>query len=1023
MPNQPLVSRPPGGAGRRESLALDAPALFADLAGCVRGEVRFDAGSRALYATDASNYRQVPIGVVLPLDVEDVEQAVAACRRFGAPVLPRGGGTSLAGQTCNVAVVLDFTKYMDRVLEIDPGRRIARVQPGTVLDTLRAAAAPHGLTFGPDPATHTHCTLGGMIGNNSCGVHSVMSAFYGPGARTSDNVEQLEVLTYDGERLSVGATTDLEVERLVRQGGHRGEIYARLRGLRDRYATAIRERYPDLPRRVSGYGLIELLPEHGFHVARALVGSEGTCAVTLEATVALVAKPEATALVVLGYPDVYSAGDHIPEVVAHRPIGCEGFDDELVGYVRAKGFHLETVRSLPEGKGWLLVEFGGGTKREAADRGRAMMRALEGTRDKPSMRLVENEEEAGRLWKLRESGLGTTAFVPSLPDSWPGWEDSAVPPDRLGPYLRDLRALLDRYGYHAALYGHFGQGCVHCRITFDLVTPRGIADYRAFMGEAADTVVRHGGVLSGEHGDGQARAELLPKVYGADLMEAFREFKGIWDPAWKMNPGKVVEANPITANLRLGAGYRPAEPVTRFTYPRDEGRFSRAALRCVGVGECRRHGGGTMCPSYMVLREEKHSTRGRAHLLFEMLQGDVIRDGWRSEEVKESLDLCLACKGCRGDCPVGVDIATYKAEFMAHYYQGRLRPLFAWGAGRIHTWLRLASIAPRLAGLALRAPGIGRIVKWAGGVAAQRTIPAPAPITFRRWFERRKAGPADGDRVILWPDTFTNYLHPEIAASAARVLEDANFRVEVPARDACCGRPLYEFGMLDTARRWLLDVLDLLRPALREGVPIVVPEPSCYATFQDELRNLLPDDEDARRLAGQSFLFADFLERKAPDYELPRVGGRALILGHCHQKAIASLEPDVRLLRRMGIDCEVPDSGCCGMAGAFGFEKDHYELSVACGERVLLPAVRQAPEQAFIVADGFSCREQVAQQTRRTPLHLAQVIEMAIRQDGEIHGLDATGLVPRPGRVLGAALVGAALAVLAARAWSRRHRE
>ena len=796
----------------------------------LRGEVRFSEGDRALWATDASNYRQIPIGVVLPRDAEDIVAAVEICRRFDAPVLPRGGGTSLAGQCCNVAVVVDTTKYMGHILDVDPDRRTARVQPGVVLDSLRRRAAEHGLTFGPDPATHSHCTLGGMIGNNSCGVHSLMAGC------TADNVLELDVLTYDGLRLRAGATPDGELERLVRAGGRRAEIYGRLRLLRDRYAPLIRGRYPDLPRRVSGYNLDELLPEKEFHVARALVGSEGTCAFVLAATLRLVPDPAARKLVVLGYPSVYEAGSHIPEILRFGPVGLEGIDDSLTRFMRKKGLHPGALALLPEGAGWLLVELGGDSAREVRAKAESMIDTLQRTRRPPAIRQYASKAEEAAVWEIRESGLGATAFVPGEPDAWPGWEDSAVAPARIGDYLRDLRGLLDKHGYRCALYGHFGQGCVHTRIDFDLTSAGGIARYRNFVEEAADLVMRYGGSFSGEHGDGQARAELLPKMYGPELVAAFREFKHIWDPQGRMNPGKVADPDRLDENLRLGAGFAPARPATHFRFPEDEGSFGRAALRCVGVGKCRRDEGGTMCPSYMVTREELHTTRGRAHALFEMLQGGVLDQGWRDEHVKEALDLCLSCKGCKSDCPVNVDVATYKAEFLSHYYRGKLRPRAAYSMGLIMVWARLAALAPGFVNRLIRAPGLGRLLKAAGGIAPERELPPFAPRTFRSWFFAREAPLVRGPDVLLWPDTFNNHFRPETAIAATEILEDAGWRVRVPRRPLCCGRPLYDYGMLTLAKRFLRRILDDLRPLLAVGVPVVGLEPSCISVFRDELR-------------------------------------------------------------------------------------------------------------------------------------------------------------------------------------------
>jgi FAD/FMN-containing dehydrogenase/Fe-S oxidoreductase len=982
---------------------LDARRLEAALRDAVRGEVRFDDGSRALYATDASNYRQVPIGVVIPRDVEDVVHTVAACREHGAPLLSRSAGTSLAGQCCNVAVVLDFSKYLNRVLEIDPVRKLARVEPGCVLDELRKAAGEHHLTFGPDPATHTHCTIGGMLGNNSCGVHSLLSAKHGLGLRTSDNTHEMAVVTSDGLGLRVGPTAPDQLEQIINGGGRRGEIYARLKALRDRFGDEIRHRFPQLPRRVSGYNLDELLPEKGFHLARALVGTESTCVTLLEATLHLVPSPPARSLLLLGYPDVFSAGDHVMEVLAHQPTALEGMDQMLFEWVLAKGDKNANLDLLPPGAGWLLVEFGGETKRDSDEQARGLMEKLRHQSQAPSMKLYDEEREEEMIWKVREGGLGSTAWVPGRPDNWEGWEDSAVPPERIGDYLRDFRHLLQRYGYDTSLYGHFGQGCVHCRIAFDLYTAEGIRAWRSFLDEASTLVVKHGGSFSGEHGDGQSRAELLPKMFGEELVHAFGEFKAIWDPEGRMNPGKVVDPYPITENLRLGLEYNPPQPRTHFRYPSDRGSFSRAALRCIGVGVCRRESGGTMCPSYMVTREEKHSTRGRARLLWEMMNGEVLGGGWKSEAVKEALDLCLACKGCKGDCPVNVDMATYKAEFLSHYYRRRIRPRHAYAFGWIHVWARLASLAPSVANAVSQTPVLSLLAKWIAGAAPQRRLPPFAPQSFKTWFRTHPTPNPSGPAVVLWPDTFTNYFHPDTGKAAVEVLEDAGFRVAVPEPDLCCGRPLYDYGFLGAAERWLLRILRTMRSEIQAGLPFVVLEPSCCAVFRDELPNLFPNHEDARRLRAQAFLLSEFLQERAPDYRIPPLRSRALLHGHCHHKAIVGMNDEEAVLRRMGLDYSVPESGCCGMAGAFGFERgDHYEVSMACGERMLLPEVRRAADDTLIVADGFSCREQISQATGREALHLAQVIQLALRHGpagprGE-RPAELVGSRPRAGR-------------------------
>ena len=942
----------------------------------VRGEVRFDAGSRALYATDGSNYRQPPIGVVIPRDADDVERAMAVCRSHGAPIFGRGGGTSLAGQCCNAAVCFDFSKYVNRVIEIDPARRLARSEPGTILDDLRRAAERHGLTFGPDPATHNHCTIGGMIGNNSCGVHSVMAQFYGPGPRTADNVESLEILTYDGVRMRVGATTDEDLQRLLADPGRRGDVYRRLRALVDRYGPHMRSGMPHIPRRVSGYNLDALLPENGFNVAQALVGTESTCVMILEATLKLIPNPRARSLVVLGYPSVFEAADHIPEIMKHRPIGCEGMDDLLVKDIESIGYEQQTLAVLPEGQGWLLVEFGGASQDEADAHARDLIADLTRHAGAPACKLFDDPAESRKVWKVREAGLGATAHVDRQRPTWEGWEDSAVPPEKLGEYLRAFRKLLEDHQLRGDLYGHFGQGCVHTRINFDLETADGIRNYRSFVEQAADLVVRLGGSLSGEHGDGQSRGELLPRMYGPELMEAFHEFKTIWDPDWKMNPGKVLNPYRLDENLRLGTGYNPPRVPTHFQFPNEHGGFAKATLRCVGVGECRRLEGGTMCPSFRVTREEMHSTRGRARMLFEMLQGDPLQGGWQDEHVKDALDLCLACKGCKGDCPVSVDMATYKAEFLSHYYEKHRRPVTAYAFGLIHYWARIGSRMPALVNAITQTPGLRTLAKMAAGMSQHRRVPPFAPFTFKAWFHSRPAHDADGrPRVILWADTFNNHFHPHTAIAAAHVLERAGFALAVPRAPLCCGRPLYDYGMLPTARRWLKQILATLRADIDAGVPVVGLEPSCVAVFRDEMCELLPDHEGAKRLARQTFTLAEFLNRH--EYRYPTLRRRAVVHGHCHQKAIMKMDAEQQALHAMGLEAEILDSGCCGMAGSFGFERDHYDISMKVAEHELLPHVRRAPDDTLIVADGFSCRTQIEQATGRHALHLAEVIEMA----------------------------------------------
>ena len=946
----------------------------------VEGEVRFDPGSLGMYAVDGSNYRHVPIGVVIPRTIDDVVETVRISRQFGAPVLSRGGGTSLAGQCCNVAVVIDWSKYANQILDIDATRRTARVLPGCVLDTLRDRAAQFGLTFGPDPATHSHCTLGGMLGNNSCGVHAQMAG------ATSNNVESLDALLYDGTRFTAGWMTEAEWDDRIRQGGRAGEIMAGLKRLRSRYEEQIRKRFPPIPRRVSGYNLDQLLPnaDGKINLGRALVGSEGTLVTILAATLRLVHNPPYQTLVLLGYPDIYQAGDHVPEVLEYKPMGFEGIDEMLIDNMKKKGMHTKYLNRLPEGKGWLVVQFPGDTKDESDGRARELMERLKRKRKPPSMKLYDDSEDEKAVWQVRESGLGATAFVPGQPLSWPGWEDAAVPTDRVGDYLRDFCKLLERHGYKAALYGHFGQGCIHCRITFNLTSKSGIRNYRSFVEHGAELVTNYGGSLSGEHGDGQSRGELLPIMFGKQIMNAFREYKTIWDPDWKMNPGKIIDAEPLDSGLRLGANYNPWEPDTHFKFPEDHGSFAHATLRCVGVGNCRRSSSNkpedqTMCPSYMATHEERHTTRGRAHLLWEMLQGNVIKKGWRDKNVKEALDLCLSCKGCKGDCPVNVDMATYKSEFLSHYWAGRIRPRHAYAFGLIDKWARVASLWPGLVNLAASTPAVRELMKSAVGMSQHRSIPEFAPETFTQWFERRSAGKKNSKRVLLFPDTFNNHFFPRTARAAVDVLEHAGYQVEVPQQHVCCGRPLYDYGFLDMAKDYLENVFKVLMPYVSEGIPIIVLEPSCWSVLRDEINGLFPERKETHKIMQNTFLLSEFLTEHT-DYEPPPLHMAGVMHAHCHHKAIIKgAEHERKLLEKMGVGVQMLSDGCCGMAGAFGFESEHYEVSTQVGEHVLVPAVRHSGLGELIIADGFSCREQISQMTDRRALHTAEVIQLALR--------------------------------------------
>jgi FAD/FMN-containing dehydrogenase/Fe-S oxidoreductase len=1033
----PVKPEPSMAVGMIGVAAIDVGGLRASL-GRELGdgsEVRFDAGSIAMYANDASNFRQVPLGVVIPRTLDDMVATHQVCARYGAPILNRGGGTSLSGETVNYAVVVDNSKYLTRIGETDLERRTVTVEPGAINENVNARTGADNLVFGPDPSTHSRCTIGGNVGNNSCGVHSVQSQLYGPGPRTSDNVAALEVCTYEGDRFWVGVDEETQIDQIVAAGGRKGEVYRRLRDLRDRYAAAIRNGFPDvatLPRRVSGYNLDELLPEKGFNVARALVGTEGTCATVLQAAVMLTPALLHRSLVVVSYPDICDAGEHVQQIVDEfRPIGLEALDDVLIHDQQELRMNPDDLKELPRpGNAWLLVQLGGDDRGQSQARAEDLVGWLHDRGyDSHRVAVMRSKQDGGNsedIWTIREGGLGSTAFPPDGQDHWPGWEDSAVPPGAVGDYLRDLKELYARYGLRGAFYGHLAQGCIHSRISFDLRSPEGVRDYRSFLEEAADLVVSYGGTLSGEHGDGQQRAELLEKQYGPELMAAMREFKLIWDPRWRMNPGKVVDPFRLDEDLKLGVDYNPPRATTKFAYKEDGGDFAHAALRCVGIGKCRvPHASQTMCPSYQVTREEKHSTRGRARLLFEMLQGEVITDGWQSKEVYDALDLCLACKGCTSDCPVSVDMPTYKAEFLYHHYQSlrRWRPRYAYAFGFIDQAARLAARVPELANLASQIPSLAKIVKAAAGIDQQRSLPTFAPMTLQRWFARR-GGTTNphGRPVVLFPDTFNNHLHTQVGVACVDAIEAAGWQVIIPEGHLCCGRPLYDYGLLDAAERYLRRVIGQLAEYARRGVPIVGMEPSCLAVFRDELPKMLPHDDDAQRVADHVLHFGEFFERYG--LALPRLEGKALLWGHCHHRATGGVDTEEAVLERMGLQVNAVTGGCCGLAGSWGFEKEKYGISMDCGEQALLPAIREADDSTVVVANGFSCKTQIAASgVGRQALHLGEVIALARsakplsgRPEGQLEGRRPTpGLWRRTARTaLPAAAAVAAAAVAGA---------
>jgi FAD/FMN-containing dehydrogenase/Fe-S oxidoreductase len=940
---------------------------------------------RALYSSDASLYRVVPAVVAHPRDADEVAAALDVCTALGVPLTCRGAGTSIAGNSVGTGVILDFSRHLDQVVSLHPEAGVATVQPGVVQARLQQAAAPHGLRFGPDPSTHDRCTIGGMIGNNSCGSRSLQ---YG---KTSDNVLALDVLTGTGRRLRLAGPQD--------RGGPAGDAAAAGRGEPQLAALAevaagglatIRTELGRFGRQVSGYGLQHLLPEHGFDVGRALVGSEGTLAIVTSATVALVRNPPHRALTVLGFPDMAGAADATPEVLPLRPATCEGMDSRMVDVVRRRG---GDVPDLPPGSGWLFVEVTGETRDEALSRARQVL-ATEGA---ISGLVVTDAAHAAALWRIREAGAALVGRTAAGAPAYPGWEDSAVPPESLGRYVRDLDALLGEHGLAGIPYGHFGDGCVHLRLDFPLDRPDGRAVLRGFLQDAAALVTRYGGSLSGEHGDGRARSELLPVMYSPAAMELFGRVKAIFDPGSVLNPGVLVAPRPADADVRAVALLGAAGPLSRgprgragreplgLSYPDDGGDFSAAVHRCSGVGKCVASTAGTsrvMCPSYQATGDEKDSTRGRARVLQEMVNGTLVTGGWRAPEVREALDLCLSCKACSTECPAGVDMAAYKAEVLHQAYRGRLRPRAHYALGQLPRWARLASLVPGLANTALTLPGLGRAARLAAGIEPRRSLPPFAAETFRSWYRRQPPGgagraAAGGTPVLLLVDTFTNYFDPEVGRAAVRVLADAGFSVTITDRPTCCAITWISTGQLGAARRILRRTLTQLGPALRAGIPIVGLEPSCTATLRSDGADLL-GTPDARNLAGAVTTLSELLAG-VPGWAPPRLDGTAVVAQpHCHHNAVMGWDADAALLRRAGAEL-TRLGGCCGLAGNFGMERGHYDVSAAVAATALLPAVSSAGPDAVVLADGFSCRTQLTDLAGRSGVHLAELLASRLR--------------------------------------------
>ena len=957
--------------------------VTAALRAAVRGEV--DAAPRRLaeYSSDASNYRVVPQVVVFPLDADDLIAAHRVAFEAGTSITMRGGGTSVAGNSIGPGIVLDTSRHLNQILEIDLEAKTARIQPGVVLSVLQAELAPHGLRFGPDPSTSTRATFGGMIGNNACGPHAV--AF----GKTSDNIVSLEVIDGLGRRFTAGA------DSLAAVPGLDELVKANMALLRTEFGR--------FGRQVSGYSMEHLLPENGAQLARFLVGSEGTLATVLEATVRLVDVPAHKLTAVFAYDDMPAAADAVVPMLAHSPQAIEGLDARLVARVReAKG--ADAVPKLPKGAGWLFVEVGGATKAEA----KATMTALAAESGTSVFRVINDAKEAAALWAIRADGAGLAGRSDDNKECWPGWEDAAVPPAHLGAYLRDFDILMAAHGVTGQPFGHFGDGCIHVRLDIPLQVDG--APLRAFMEDAAALVAKHGGSLSGEHGDGRARSELLPLMYSPEAIQMFADVKALFDPNGALNPGVLVDPAPLDRDLRRPAAKHT--PSIGLAFGDDHGDLSEALHRCTGVGKCRADsigsGSGFMCPSYQATGDEKDVTRGRARVLQDAINGTLI-GGLTAPEVRESLDLCLSCKACSIDCPSGVDMAAYKSEVLHQTFKGKFRPMSHYSIGWLPLWMKAIGWVPWLVNGVMGLSLVRKIVLPIAGLDPKRGLPKFAPKPFHRteFAKERSRGVAKalepaadagaeglndirGNTVVLWADSFTDGLSPQIPEAIVRVLEDAGLRVLVTAGDACCGITWITTGQLDGAKKHLNHLLEVLGPFAVNGIPIIGVEPSCTAVLRGDLLELLPKDPRAHAVAANTFTLAEVLTGRAPvkpreGWQVPRLDDvTAVVQPHCHQYSVTGFTADRDLLARAGAKV-TEAAGCCGVAGNWGYENGHFDVSAKVAENSLLPALRDAgfvdgvaAEGTVYLADGVSCRTQADDLVGVQGLHLAELLARRI---------------------------------------------
>ena len=960
----------------------DTQALVEELRSKVAGEVRFDEMTRALYSTDASIYEIQPIGVVIPRSDEDVIAVVEAANRYGVPLLPRGGGTSLAGQTVCAALVVDFSKYMRNVVEVNAAEGWVRTQPGIILDELNRHLAPHGMLFAPDPSTSNRGNVGGALGNNSCGAHSIMWG------KTSDNVLEMDVVLSNGDVARFGRLNGEQLEAKMKLEGLEGDIYRRLFAIGEEHRDEILSRYPKIQRRVSGYNLDEFVGGSDFDMARFVVGSEGTLATITEAKLALVPRPRAKALAVLHFTDMMEAMEATVAALELDPAAVELIGSMILQQARS---NLEYSRMMDfvegEPDSLLVVEMVGESPAEVESKlDRLEERMRRGGLAYAVKRLTRPEEQE-RVWAVRKAGLGLMMSVPGDAKPLPFVEDTAVSPDVLPQFVKRFDEIVREHGTTAGYYGHASVGCLHIRPLINLKRQDGVDRMVSIADQISDLVLEFGGSMSGEHGDGLVRGVWSEKMFGSRLYEAFREVKRTFDPKGLMNPGKIVDSPPMTENLRIGPAYSTKEMSTGFAFA-DTGGFASAVEMCNGQGACRKVTGGTMCPSYMVTRDEEHSTRGRANALRAAISGTLPEKFMTDRRLYEVLDLCLECKACKAECPSNVDMARLKYEFLRGYHEANGQPPRNRIFGDIARVSRWGSFLAPVSNWVLGSDWFKEVLDRQAGVDRRRTLPFFSSQTFTQWLRaRHESQPAASprDQVVLFPDTFTNFNHPELGRAAVAVLEHLGYEVVVP-RFRCCGRPMLSKGMIDRARRNALFNLDSVYPYVERGVKLVGLEPSCILSFSDDYVDLLDGDPRVKEVGESTMLIEEFVLHAIDQgavLELDAPPSKVLYHGHCHRKALVGTGTALEVLRSIpGWEVEETKAGCCGMAGSFGFEKEHYDLSISVGEQVLFPAVRAAPEDTILVADGVSCRQQIEHGTGRRARHPVEVLAGALAANG-----------------------------------------